>query len=551
MYHSAGKGSVSFAEFRYLGKEGVLGRYPLHFHLIKDGMRGSSVVGASVWDSGNRWITVHGTQYMTIRNTVGYWSVGHGFFLEDGSEVYTLFDNVLGVNALRGERLPGQALPWDQNLGGCYWAANARNFVMDSTFVECDDFDSFIIEYEVPDPDGNKEDTTSHSYTTNTKKYDDRGYVRMEIETLMPDGTRKVVDIQKLSGGLYKNIETYANDGWGPWIRGGNFPVEEPLVFEDIKVWNTHYSIDISANNVKFKNVEMYNSEYGFYNLYNGNYHIDGIFADRMSSSAGGVVLAYLDPRGVGYVEDLTVQDTISVFRLEGKDGDYVPGEPFLMYARNANFLDPNDDYSYGGKGTWGDVEAAGDNGRATPLLALIFEDFLGAGNHGYAMPRRQHENQQGIPSGAQFRPARSVVGHQGLKFYPDTFKIANIPDSNINTWPAHPILNPIDTLPPASVILSPKNHAHVVGNTVTVRGVSLDTNGLESVKVNGVAAQIDANGRDWQISLPTGQGMMNISVIAKDSRGNTEQHVHTIMIHTDGTGGRTLNPPRNFQFTN
>ena len=35
-------------------------------------MRGSSVIGASIWDSGNRWITIHGTNYLVVRDCVGY-----------------------------------------------------------------------------------------------------------------------------------------------------------------------------------------------------------------------------------------------------------------------------------------------------------------------------------------------------------------------------------------------------------------------------------------------------------------------------------------------
>src|SRR5262249_4754793 len=50
MYHRGSAGSISYAEFRHLGKEGVLGKYAIHFHLVGDTMRGSSVVGASVWD---------------------------------------------------------------------------------------------------------------------------------------------------------------------------------------------------------------------------------------------------------------------------------------------------------------------------------------------------------------------------------------------------------------------------------------------------------------------------------------------------------------------
>ena len=62
-------------------------------------MRGSAVVGASIVDSRNRWITIHGTQYMLVRDCVGYKSVGHGFFLENGTEVFNLLDRNLGVQA--------------------------------------------------------------------------------------------------------------------------------------------------------------------------------------------------------------------------------------------------------------------------------------------------------------------------------------------------------------------------------------------------------------------------------------------------------------------
>src|SRR5207253_1171934 len=92
-------GSIGYAEFRHLGKENVLGRYSIHFHLIGDSMRGASVIGASIWDSGNRWITIHGTNYLVVRDCVGYQSVGHGYFLEDGTEVFNVLDHNLAVQA--------------------------------------------------------------------------------------------------------------------------------------------------------------------------------------------------------------------------------------------------------------------------------------------------------------------------------------------------------------------------------------------------------------------------------------------------------------------
>src|SRR5262249_1134625 len=43
MYHKHSAGAISYAEFRHLGKEGILGRYALHYHLCGDTIRGSYV----------------------------------------------------------------------------------------------------------------------------------------------------------------------------------------------------------------------------------------------------------------------------------------------------------------------------------------------------------------------------------------------------------------------------------------------------------------------------------------------------------------------------
>src|SRR5262249_24506158 len=127
MYHRDSAGAITYAEFRHLGKEGGLGRYAIHFHLVGDTIRGSSVVGASVWDSHNRWITIHGTDYLVVRDCVGYQSIGHGFFLEDATEQYNVLDRNLAVQARQGKPLPKQILPSDANEGAGFWWANARN----------------------------------------------------------------------------------------------------------------------------------------------------------------------------------------------------------------------------------------------------------------------------------------------------------------------------------------------------------------------------------------------------------------------------------------
>jgi hypothetical protein len=70
MFHKHSGGAIHYARFAHLGKEGVLGRYAIHFHRLRSTLRGSSVVGAAIVDSHNRWITIHSTEYLVVSELV-------------------------------------------------------------------------------------------------------------------------------------------------------------------------------------------------------------------------------------------------------------------------------------------------------------------------------------------------------------------------------------------------------------------------------------------------------------------------------------------------
>lgn len=76
------KGSIAYGEFKALGALGVLGRYPIHFHMMGDTSRGMYVRGASIWRSDNHFLNIHGSNGITIEDTVGYDAPGMGYFLE-------------------------------------------------------------------------------------------------------------------------------------------------------------------------------------------------------------------------------------------------------------------------------------------------------------------------------------------------------------------------------------------------------------------------------------------------------------------------------------
>jgi hypothetical protein len=85
---------VQGVEFYQMGQGGAKGHYPVHFHMARLTPKDTYVKDSSMWDSMTRWITIHATQGVTLARNVGYKSIGHGFYLEDGTEA----DNVLNTN---------------------------------------------------------------------------------------------------------------------------------------------------------------------------------------------------------------------------------------------------------------------------------------------------------------------------------------------------------------------------------------------------------------------------------------------------------------------
>uniref|UniRef100_A0A8C9J1H0 hyaluronoglucosaminidase n=1 Tax=Piliocolobus tephrosceles TaxID=591936 RepID=A0A8C9J1H0_9PRIM len=110
---------LSYVELKRMGQQ-QMGRYPVHFHLCGDvdykgGYRHATFVdGLSIHHSFSRCITVHGTNGLLIKDTIGFDTLGHCFFLEDGIEQRnTLFHN-LGLLTK-----PGTLLPTDRNNSVC------------------------------------------------------------------------------------------------------------------------------------------------------------------------------------------------------------------------------------------------------------------------------------------------------------------------------------------------------------------------------------------------------------------------------------------------
>ncbi len=102
---------VQGVEFTHLGQGGAKGRYPVHFHMARKTAQpiptGTDPTPAplnylkdcSIHDSMTRFVTVHATEGMYIARNVGYKSIGHGYYLEDATEIDNKFYGNIGILA--------------------------------------------------------------------------------------------------------------------------------------------------------------------------------------------------------------------------------------------------------------------------------------------------------------------------------------------------------------------------------------------------------------------------------------------------------------------
>jgi hypothetical protein len=153
-------------ELYQLGQGGSIGHYPVHFHLARvtapatksDGSaRETFVKDCSIWDSMTRFITLHATQDVTLARNVGYESIGHGYYLEDGSEIDNKLYSNIGILSRAGvinpaqnprfvpgilalDSAPGDNFPFrsDWQQPTVFWIMNGWNDIQDNMAAGAD-----------------------------------------------------------------------------------------------------------------------------------------------------------------------------------------------------------------------------------------------------------------------------------------------------------------------------------------------------------------------------------------------------------------------------
>jgi len=490
VYHRFSQGGISHARLAHLGKENVLGRYAIHFHLVGDTMRGSSVVGAAIVDSHNRWVTIHGTQYLVVRDCVGYRSVGHGFFLEDGTEVYNLLHRNLGVNAFDGKRLPKQVLPFDPNDGAAFWWANGRNTLAGNVACENDQY----------------------GYRYDSQK---RSNFDSNLSILMPDGTEKVVDIRTIpisrfsaneahSEGLYA-MALSGTDGVGPDTR-------HPHRLSDVKIWQTHYALRAELPTMLVEDLVIDHAAYGIYRPWFENHVYRNVSIAHTNTEPFN---RGLDDRSLQH-GSLTVDGlTFSGVRRGGNmpliqiSANNVTGKA-TSHFRNVKVAE-------GSSPDRRPLVNLGGGPRLTPKTSkgvpVFVHDYFGPGRHAKVVSTRAKDL---LGDGSRYRKEPPLTGDESV-----VAEVKNV------KFPK--LLDVLDDLPPVTVITSVRRER----GKVIVAGIAHDNGEIASVQVNGQQATIvlvTPGVVDWRAEITAKPGVA-ITALAQDKAGNREKMAHRLMV--------------------
>jgi hypothetical protein len=512
MYHRNSAGAVSHAEFRHLGKEGILGRYPLHYHLCSDSMRGSYVIGASIWDSGNRWLAIHGTNYLVVRDNIGYRSKGHGFFLEDGTEVYNVLDRNLAVGARPAKPLPKQALAFDHNDGAGFWWANSLNSFTRNVATENGQYG---FRYEVPVP--------------------------LVLPIQQPDGSRKQVDVRTLPFVRFDDNEGHSQtglydvklgtsgdkDGVGP-------DAKHPFIIRNLLVWNGHYAFDTRMPSVLIDGLRLYNTVYG-YRAMNCDNHV---YRNITITGRANVPFAAVSAGPLPSTEPLhrVIHDgggtlggklrlTVDGLTFEGIYGSGGDSNALIhifdlaAIARTAHFRNvKHDDRLGASKRELLSVTPVVTVPPKTPqdVMPVYLHDYYGPGRHAKAVwiHSKHYANDR-----LKYRSEKPLCGtHTGMGTVVAKVSKVEFPK----------LLDPVDDLPPTTVITHVRK---LTGGRIAVRGTTTDNGTVKRVLVNGKKAKALApNFAEWEITLDNvSAGAIKLEAHAEDSAGNVEMRPHAI----------------------
>lgn len=262
---------LSGVELQHMGQQ-TMGHYPIHFHMNGDvDERGgynppTTVSDLSIHHSFSRCVTIHSSNGLLVKDVVGYDTLGHCFFTEDGPEERNTFDHCLGMMVRAGTLLPSDrdskmcrnitegAYPGyvanprqDCSATSTFWIANPSNNLINCAAAGSEETGFWFIFHHVPTgpseglySPGRTEHTPMGQFTNNRAHSNYRAGMILDngVKTTQANDKDKRPFLSLIGArygphqdadpfkprvpALIHHFVAYKNQDHGAWLRGGD-----------------------------------------------------------------------------------------------------------------------------------------------------------------------------------------------------------------------------------------------------------------------------------------------------------------------------------------
>ncbi|KAM6943286.1 cell migration-inducing and hyaluronan-binding protein [Xenentodon cancila] len=262
---------ISGVELLHMGQQ-TMGHYPIHFHMNGDvDERGgysppTSISHVSIHHSFSRCVTIHGSNGLLVKDVVGYDTLGHCFFTEDGAEERNTFLHCLGLMVRAGTLLPSDrdsrmcrditdgvypgyvANPrQDCSATSAFWIANPNNNLINCAAAGSEETGFWFIFHHVPTgpseglyAPGYSEHTPMGQFTNNRAHSNYRAGMILDngVKTTLANNNDKRPFLSLVGArygphqdsdpfkprvpALIRHFVAYKNQDHGAWLRGGD-----------------------------------------------------------------------------------------------------------------------------------------------------------------------------------------------------------------------------------------------------------------------------------------------------------------------------------------
>ena len=241
---AGGTARIEGASFTSMGQSGLVGHYPVHWHMAGD-VTGQYVRDVAIWHTFNRCLTIHGTDRAVAQRNVCYDHLGHGYFLEDGAETGNTIEGNLGLSA-RTPAANVRILASDANPA-TFWLTNPDNTVRRNVAAGSVGFGLWYALTAAPtgfstgQPDRPR-NTPLTEFSDNVAHSNRRPGLNVD-DGPMPDGTTETTSFNPRLGAVsngtpviatFRNFTAWKHTSRAVWLRGSSQRLDNAVLADNL-----------------------------------------------------------------------------------------------------------------------------------------------------------------------------------------------------------------------------------------------------------------------------------------------------------------------------